>query len=285
MTQFLVYLAEEWDNVGLYDEEFFENAIDIMEGFMNFCIETLHNNKKIINTKISAVSSFYLWSLKRKEIKSHPFANMLDRIKGAREEKIINAYFLTDEQIEQINNGLIDERNNYDILDIVLWHIMLDSANRIGAIDKLTLSQLDLDNCVFKNIREKEGYIIDVAFTENTKEIILKYLEERKHNMDNLQVDAFFISNYDKEWRKMTKSSLQRRIRKIGHIVGLDDFHPHCIRKSASNSLLNKGVDVNLVAKYLNHKNPATTLEFYKRPQSSSEIRNEIMLKIKELAK
>ena len=56
-NQFLVYLAEEWDNIGLYSDEFMEDAIDIMEGFIMFCQDTLKNNKKVINTKLSAVSN------------------------------------------------------------------------------------------------------------------------------------------------------------------------------------------------------------------------------------
>lgn len=59
-TQFLVYLSEEWKNIDLYDDKLFENAVDIMEGFISFCVETLKNNKKTINNKIAAVSSFYL---------------------------------------------------------------------------------------------------------------------------------------------------------------------------------------------------------------------------------
>lgn len=81
-TQFLVYLSEEWDDIGLYDEKFMKNAVDIMEGFILFCQDVLKNNKKVINTKISAVSSFYLWSMKRKEIDYHPFDKRLDRMKG-----------------------------------------------------------------------------------------------------------------------------------------------------------------------------------------------------------
>lgn len=57
--QFLIYLSEYWDNIDLYSEDFMENAVDIMEGFMAFCQDTLQNHKKIINTKLSAVSSFY----------------------------------------------------------------------------------------------------------------------------------------------------------------------------------------------------------------------------------
>ena len=95
MQQFLVYLAEEWNNVNLYDKEFFENAIDIMEGFMVFCQDTLQNNKKVINTKVSAVSSFYGWSVKRKLIEYHPFKDKIERMKGASDERITKDYFLT----------------------------------------------------------------------------------------------------------------------------------------------------------------------------------------------
>jgi len=47
MSHFLVFLAENYDNVGLYSDEFMENAVDIVEHFMDFCVTTLHNNKKV----------------------------------------------------------------------------------------------------------------------------------------------------------------------------------------------------------------------------------------------
>ena len=59
-VQFLVYIAENWDNIDIYSEDFMDNAVDIMEGFIMFCQETLLNHKKVINTKLSAVSSFYI---------------------------------------------------------------------------------------------------------------------------------------------------------------------------------------------------------------------------------
>lgn len=205
-------------------------------------------------------------------------------LKGAREEKIINAYFLTDEQIDQINKGLEDNENNkFDILDLVLWNVALDSANRIGALHRLKLSQLDLDNCCFAGVREKEGYIVDVSFSEDTKEIILNWLEYRKENMDNLEVDALFISKYGGQYQEMRKTSLQRRINKIGTIIGLDDFHAHCIRKTSSESMLRKGVEPSLVSKYLNHKDISTTLNFYSKPKSSTEIRDQIKDQLKNL--
>ena len=277
MDMFLVFLSEQWDNVGLYDPELFKNSIDIVEGYMGFCQETLHNNKKVINTKISTISSFYLWSLKRRLIDRHPFDKQIDRMKGASEEKIINSYFLNDEEIEKVSQGITEE-NGYDIIDKLLWNIMLDSANRIGAIDNLKLSNLDIENCMFTDIREKRGYRVEVVVSEPTMQLIKEWLEQRK-SMDNLEVDAFFISNYGGEYRQMTKSTLQYRIKSIGKILGLEDFHSHCIRKTTLNNIYDKTGDLSLAAEMGNHKSTETTRSSYIKPKSKTEIRD----KIKEL--
>ena len=57
-----MWLGENYGDLDLYSDEFMENAVDIMENYIMFCQETLLNHKKIINMKISAVSSFYIWS-------------------------------------------------------------------------------------------------------------------------------------------------------------------------------------------------------------------------------
>jgi len=278
MQQFLVYLAEEWENIELYSEEFFENAIDIMEGFMGFCQDTLQNNKKVINTKLSTVSSFYVWSVKRRLIDYHPFQGKIERMKGANDERITKDYFLTDEQVEQISKGL-DENPKYDIQDRILYHLSIDSGNRIGAISKLTLSSLDLENGLFENIREKRGKRVEVIFDDKCKEYIKEWLEMRKE-MDNLEIDALFISFYGKKYNKMSKGSLQRRSTEIGKLVGIEDFHMHSFRKTSIDRVMKLTNDIEMAKTHANHKNTDVTL-LYIRPKSKTEIRE----KLKELRK
>lgn len=274
MDHFLVYLAENWENIDLYSEEFMENAVDIMEGYISFLQDVLKNNKKVINTKLSTVSSFYLWSLKRKYIDKHPFDKQLDRMKGANEEKIINSYYLDEEQMNLITETLKEDKR-YDIQDRLIWGIMLDSANRVGAISNLTLSSLDLDNMLFEGIREKRGYRVEVIFEEDTKELIEQWLEERKE-LDNLEIDSLFITKYNGVYRPMTKSTIQERVKKIGEILGLDDFHAHCIRKTKLNDVYRTTGDLALAASLGNHKSVETTRQAYIKPQSKSEIRDKI---------
>ncbi len=274
MDHFMVYLMEDWENIHLYSEEFIDNAVDIMEGYIGFCQDKLYNNKKVINTKLSTVSSFFVWSLKRKLVDKHPFDKQLDRMKGANDEKIIASHYLDEEQTTFITEELKTDKK-YDIQDRLIWGIMYDSANRVGAISKLTLSSLDLDNMVFEDIREKRGKMVEVVFEEDTKQLLEEWLELRK-DMDNLEVDALFITKMNGEYRPMTKGTIQSRVKKIGHILGIDDFRSHSIRKTTLNQIYESTGDLSLASEYANHNSLDTTKQSYIRPQSKTEMREKL---------
>jgi len=271
----LAFLAERYDNIDLYSDEFMENAVDIMEDYIAFCQDVLHNNKKVINTKLSAVSSFYIWSMKRGFIKAHPFDNKLDRMKNAQDEHIINSYFLTPEQVQKIRLEL-STNDEYDIQDQIIFEVAYDSANRLGALERLTLSSLDLDEMVFRDIREKRAQYVEVVFEERAKELIAEWLEMRKDGYDKLECDALFITKYKGEYRPMSRETIYNRVRKIGKIVGIDDFRPHCIRKSRLNNIYEETGDLTLAAELANHQSTETTRSAYIKPMSKTEIRDKI---------
>jgi len=273
-NHFMAYLAEFHNNVGLYSDEFFENAVDIMENFIAFCQDVLGNRKKAINTKLSTMSSFYNWSLKRGLIDRHPFDKKLERLKGANDETAIHSYFLTDEQTKQIKRELASD-DKYDIQDQIIFNLMIDSANRIGAIDRLTLTSLNLDDMLFTGIREKRSKIVEVSFGKVTKELIEEWLEMRK-DMDELKVDALFIVRHATGYSHMAKNTIQVRIRRMGKIIGLEDFHAHCIRKSRLNQIYEDTGDLSLAAELANHASTETTRKSYIKPKSKSELRDKL---------
>ena len=270
-VQFLVYIAENWDNIDIYSEDFMDNAVDIMEGFIMFCQETLLNHKKVINTKLSAVSSFYIWSMKRGYIKYHPFDGKLDRMKKANEEKVINSYFLTDEQVQTIRREL-SENDKFTIQDQILFEVSFDSANRIGALEKLALSKLDIENNMFVGVREKEGYITEVVFGDVAKDLILEWLEMRKEDYDKLQCDSLLITKFNGEYRPMSRGSIGNSMKKYGQIVGIPDYRAHCQRKSRLNLVYEETGDLALAAELANHKSTETTRAFYCKPQTKSDV-------------
>lgn len=279
-NHFLGYLAEEWENIFIHDDEIMENAVDVMEGFIGFCQDTLGNNKKVINTKISTVSSYYIWAVKRGIIEVHPFDRKLDRMKGANDEKLINHYFLTQEQVDTVTKALHEDYakekgRKYDMQDLLIWHIMIDSANRNGAISKLTWSALDLENMVFEDIREKRGKIVEVAFEEESARLLSEWKEMRME-MDKLECDGIFIVRRDGEYRKMSQTSIYMRVRKIGRILGIEDLHPHCLRKTAINRVVELTGDLTLAQEMGNHSDISTTSKHYVKPKSKTEIREKL---------
>ncbi|KRL91700.1 hypothetical protein FC43_GL001123 [Limosilactobacillus ingluviei DSM 15946] len=270
----MCYIAEEWDNFYLLDEDFIEDEmLDVMESYMAFLAEECGNGKKVINTKLSAVSSFYIWATKRRLIKNHPFDGKLDRIKGAQDEKRISVHFLHKEETDLITETLAQDKttlNKYDRQDELIWNIAFDSACRIGALQRLSVSDLDLSRNVFTDIREKRGKIVDIPFTDRTKQMIIEYLEWRKEN--GIETDAFF---YNREGERMSKQALALRIRKIGEIVGIGDFRPHSIRKSRLNQIGQTG-NIELAKELAHHESMDTTSRFYMEKKDASETLKEI---------
>lgn len=272
---FLMWLGENYGDLGLYSDEFMENAVDIMEGYIMFCQETLLNHKKIINMKISAVSSFYIWSMKRGFVKYHPFDGKLDRMKKANEEKVLTSYFLTEDQVQAIRREL-SENDKYTIQEQILFEVSFDSANRIGALLRLQLSKLDIDNNMFVDIREKEGYRTQVVFGDVAKELIQEWLEIRKNDYDYLEVDSLLINKYEGKWKPMGEDAIRNRMRKFGEIVGILDYRPHCQRKSRLNLVYEETGDLALAAELANHKSTETTRAFYCRPKTKAEVMEKI---------
>lgn len=276
MNIFMCYIAEEFENFYLLDEDVLEEEmLDIMESYMLFLEEECGNGKKVINTKVSAVSSFYIWAAKRRMIKSHPFDGKLDRIKGAQDEKRISVYFLSDEEIKLITDTLSEDKTTlkkYDRQDEVMWNIAFDSACRIGALHRLSLSNLDLERKVFKDIREKRGKIVDIPFMDNTQRVLKEYIEWREQN--GIDTDALFYVWKDGQWDRMSKQSLTNRIRKIGEIIGVGDFRPHCIRKSRLNQVGKK--DIQIAKELAHHESMDTTAKFYMEKKDASETMKEI---------
>lgn len=271
----LAFLAEKYDNVDLYSEDFQENAVDIMEDYIAFCQDVLMNHKKVINTKLSSVSTFYIWSMKRGLIKAHPFDKKLDRMKGSQDEKVINSYYLTPEQIQEIRLEL-SMNDKFTIQDQILFEVAYDSANRIGALEKLTLSSLDIDNMLFSDIREKRGKHVEVIFEDNAKDLINEWLEMRKEGFDLLECDALFITKRKGVYNPMSRSTIHSRMVSFGKIIGIEDFRAHCMRKSKLNNVYEETGDLALAAELGNHKSTETTRSSYIKPKSKSEVRDKI---------
>ena len=286
---FLCYLLEYWDNMYVLDKEILESEglmddtyVDVIEAYMNFCREELGNNKKAINNKIAAISSFFLWCVDRRVIRYHPFPN-LKRMQNAQDEKIIAEDYLTLEQVEKVYEELdkvFEEgyTGKYDPLDAVIWAVSYYSAGRVKAISSLKFSQLVYDpeegSGFFQGVREKRGKIVDLLIDDKAFEVLTKYVAWREER--GIETDYVIASLHDGEWGAMTPGSIAIRVRAIGHIVGLEHFRPHSIRKTRGSIV---GLqDPDLARMLLNHDDVSTTMKHYVKPQTIASAIGKIKL-------
>lgn len=84
----------------------------ILERYIRYCREVKRNNTRTIN-KITAISSFYTWAVKRDLVEVHPFRDKLDRLKVTDEEKRRKSYYLSSVEI-QVKMKLSEK---YDLQD------------------------------------------------------------------------------------------------------------------------------------------------------------------------
>lgn len=298
MMIFLAFILEEWDNFYILDENIFSNdknnpdridMLEVMEDFIYFCQNTLNNNGKAVNTKLSTVSSFYHFNVKRREIETHPFDGRLERVDTS-EEKIIAEHFLSQKEVDTIKNELskvYDEnyKGPYDPIDDMLFNIAFDSAGRIRALSQLSWSALGLDKNgtpVFANVREKRGKIVPIPLEDDTYERLLSKYTDWKNSV-GVDCDHIFPVLVDGKWQGMSIQSMSSRIKKIGHIIGIGDFRAHSIRKTKLNIFKNNhGIEAAQVL--ANHADIGTTKRFYTEQEDAADILFSIKQKARKVA-
>ena len=273
MLQFMSYLKTHEGNKLLLSEATIKNCVSILERYINYC-RNLGNNNQTINNKLTAISSFYIWCVKRDLIKYHPFQHKLDRLRKGDFDKRRESYFLSIEDI--IKARILMEHNSkrFDIQSRLLWDLFLESAARISAISNLKISQLDIRGGYFKNVKEKGNKIVDIIFLDNTEKILREWLDYREKKC--IESDYLFITKSKESYVQMQQSTMRARIRKIGELIGYDKLYPHTLRKTAINLLSNLS-DINFAAEYAHHNDTKVTKNHYIKARTGAENRSKIL--------
>ncbi|MDK4510335.1 tyrosine-type recombinase/integrase [Fusobacterium necrophorum] len=272
MYKFLKWLNKE-KNRYLLSQDTLENAVEIIEEYKNYCREC-GNSKRTIANAIVTISSFYDWTVRRKMIKYHPFKDRLEKQKITDRDSTRDSYYLTTEQILTARLYMKVEHKKFDLQDRILWELFIDSACRISAIQALTLEQLELEGGYFKNVIEKEGYVVNAYFFDTCKALIKEWLQERERA--GIEEKFLFVTKYQKEYKQMSQATIRNRIRKIGKILEIEGLYPHSLRKTSIN-LLSKLGGLDIASHYANHTSTVVTSKHYIEKESATEIRNQIL--------
>ena len=270
MKQFIEYLKKYEKNKYLLSKDTLKSTVSIFEKYIRHCREVKGNNARTINNKITAISSFYIWAVKRDLIATHPFRDKLDRLKVTDVEKKRKSYYLSSKEIVEIQVKMkLSEK--YDLQDRIIFNLIIDTACRISALQSIKLENIDLENGIITGIVEKEQKIVEFAIFEETIELIKEWLKCRKNSAEYL-----FVTKYRGIYKQMSKSTIRDRVRKIGKLVGIDNLYPHSLRKTSINLLAEVG-GIDLASEFANHSGIDVTKKHYIKKKSAKDRKEKLI--------
>lgn len=188
-------------------------------------------------------SSFFGWLHREGLISSNPISNIsvIKCIKKVRKP-------LSDIDIERLKESCKSDR------DRAILFFLLSTGCRVSEACGINITDLNLQKleCKITGKGKKERI---VYFNELTAMMLTRYLDSR---LD--QSPALFAG---KGSDRLTPSGIRYMLNKVANRAGVDNVHPHRMRRTFTTNMINHGMSIQDVARILGHEKIDTTLKYY----------------------
>ena len=220
------------------------------------------NNVNRQKRVMASISAFYKFLRKKKLIVESP-VEFIERPKAG--QPITVQTYLTKEQVQLMREKL---QEHGDIQLQAYAFVSLTTMARVNAVANLRWKQIDWDERIFSDVLEKEGKIVELSFSEETKGYLEKLVQYRKDSDIN-DYGWIFISPYVTEDKPINNGTLNDWCKVIGEMIGEPTLHCHDFRHSYATLLKNEGVNLEDVSVMLNHSGTDVTKKFYIKTDTS----------------
>lgn len=220
------------------------------------------NNVNRQKRVMASISAFYKFLRKKKLIVESP-VEFIERPKAG--QPITVQTYLTKEQVQLMREKL---HEHGDIQLQAYAFVSLTTMARVNAVANLRWEQIDWDERIFSDVLEKEGKIVELSFSEETKRYLENLVQYRKDNKIN-DYGWVFISPYVTEDKPINNGTLNDWCKVIGEMIGEPTLHCHDFRHSYATLLKNEGVNLEDVSIMLNHSGTDVTKKFYIKTDTS----------------
>ncbi len=158
--------------------------------------------------------------------------------------------------------------------DIALFTAYLGTGCRVSELVNIDIDDVDFDTASFI-VTRKGGEQQEIFMPVQVENEMFNYYGERKNAENVKDQKAFFISRLG---RRMTVAGVEKILKNYCRTVGItnpDKTRPHALRRTFACNLLADGVDIEMVAELMGHRNIDVTHRYY--AQYASKRRKEIM--------
>ena len=232
---------------------------DDIEEFVYYC-KTQGNNSSRLGRRISSISAFYKFLRRKKFIKEDPTEFIIRPRKGL---PVVKKIFLTSEQVASARDYLKEEN---DLQLTTYFELSLATMARVTAMSSIKWSQVDYDEMVVNDVLEKEGYIVNLFYDEDERDLLKRLQEQRVK--DGIDCDHIFISKHKGEYNGVDTGTLSSWAIKIGSAIGEPELSPHDLRRSGATLRSEAGMPLEQISSLLNHKGTDVTRLYVKENTS-----------------
>ena len=214
----------------------------------------LHDNKykaSSISRKISALRSFFKYSLKEKYIKSNP----MTLISNPKKEKKLPKY-LNYEEMEKLLNS-IDIEEKEGIRNKLIIELLYSTGIRVSELVNIKIKDIKIkENQI--NILGKGNKERIVLFGNKAKESIKLYIDTYKELFKGNIYDSYLLIN--NKGKQLTTNKIELIVKEVLKKSSLKlNISPHTLRHTFATHMLDSGADLKSVQELLGHENLKTT--------------------------
>ncbi len=209
-----------------------------------------------VNGYITYLKNFFTWLQDEEYIISNPAR----KLKSTKVPKLIKEAYKS-ESLEKMRDACDSIR------DKALFEVLESTACRISEVSTIRLDKINWSEKSIK-VYGKGSKERIVYFSTRAKICMLKYLETR-----GIESPYLFVAS-KKPYANLGPRSIQRTLKEIKERSGVEEkVHAHKFRRTQATHLLNSGMSLQGVQKFLGHESPETTQRYAQISQEN--LKNE----------
>ena len=218
---------------------------DWMEGLMD-----KGNTASTINKKLSALRSFYRFSLKRGLVEKDP-AHV---VTGPKKSKPL-PQFLREGEMDKLLDQLEWGNDYKDVRARTILLLLYEAGLRRSELTGLNDSNIDFNERQLKVTGKRNKQRI-IPFGEELAEALSKYIAMRDEQFENSEGAVFL----DDKGGRITGAQVYNIVRKnLSLVTSLKKRSPHVLRHSFATAMLNNGAGLESIKNLLGHESVSTT--------------------------